>query len=505
MSLAACAWVIISCSSMGTLAAVLFLLQRTRKSDARFRLLAENSSDLIAIHSLDGSFVWVSPSIERLLGYTPREILGVFPHTLIHPDDLPGTDRPFQPVEEPTRITYRIRKKDGTYLWFETVIQPIYSPRGEMTQLQTASRDVSEQEEAKQLYRFLIRHLPNISVFLFDRHTRHLVADGTLVNQTLHTLDLEGRTLWEVFPDDIAQVLAPFYTSVFSGEPKITEQHFRTNTYRIHFLPIHGATGGIDLAMAVFLDVTEEKARTRVLEDQTQDLERSNRDLEQFANVASHELKAPLRRISGFAELLAAEYEGRLSLEADDYIHHITDGVAALQAVIESLLTYSRVQTKAIRFEWVDTEAVFLAAMGNLAAQVRETRAKVFHKHLPRSVTANETLLRQLFENLIGNAIKFNTTGRSPEVRVSCRRDLLDWEFSVADNGPGIDPEHHNKVFTMFSRLRPEIEGTGIGLALCKKIVGIHRGRIWFDSDPGRGTTFRFTIPARSPDEITQH
>jgi PAS domain S-box-containing protein len=487
-----------------------FLVARLRRSEERFRLLAENASDMIAVHKTDGTYLWVSPSVERLLGYTPRELVGKNPYTLFHPDDVPhirGTAHEPALSGTTVRVTYRIRRKDNTYLWFESLTQPIYNSKGEVVQLQTASRDVTEQKRARDLYRFLIRHLPDTSVFLFDREFRHLVADGTITGRTIPPVDnLEGKSLWEVFPEDMAIELSPFYQGLFkNGAPIRIEKSFRTRTYNIHFLPVHGALGDVELGMAVFHDVTTQKATVAALEDQTADLERSNRDLEQFANVASHELKSPLRRISSFAEIMAEEYEGLLSDEADEYLNHIIDGVESLRSVIESLLTYSRVQTDRMHMDWVDMNEIVLEAVKNKAGAIRDSGAQVTKTVLPNLVTGDDVLLRQLIENLIGNAIKFNTTGRRPLVKISAKRLLLDWEFSVTDNGPGLDPAYGLKVFTMFQRLHPEVPGTGIGLALCKKIVGIHRGRIWYEGHQGEGTTFKFTISARSPDEVTQH
>jgi signal transduction histidine kinase len=373
---------------------------------------------------------------------------------------------------------------------------------------ENTNRDLVAQSEALQraqnAYRLLVYHLPDTSVFLFDDSFRHLVAEGAVLDHVGVPARSGDLTLWEVFPRDIAQELHPHYYRIFKGsEPWEVEQVFRTRVYRVHFIPIAGLQGQTELGMAVFTDITEQKSTLVALQDRTQDLERSNRDLEQFANVASHELKSPLRRISGFAELLAEEYEGLLSEEADDYIHHIIDGTDSLRSVIESLLTYSRVTTDRSHLGWVDMNEVLREAHRNLLELIREREAVVTCEPLPDQVAGDRTLLRQLLENLIGNAIKFNTTDRTPQVRISARRDLLDWVFTVTDNGPGLDPALDHRVFAMFQRIHPEVEGTGIGLALCKKIVGIHRGKIWYEPAPHGGTSFIFSLSARSPEEVT--
>lgn len=489
--------------SLGVLFALLFRLHR---SEQRFRLLAESASDMVSLHKEDGTYTWVSPSSKALLGRTPEELLGVHPKDLVHPDDLQACREamrgalklPHQKASH--RAVCRMQRKDGSFVWVETHTESTPSSCGKGLQIRSAARDVSRRMQAENLYRLLIANLPNTSVFLFDRRMAPLVAEGTVATM------FRGAGNRIELPADVVRVLAQHHQAALRGEVNVIEESFRMRRYRIHFMPVNGRMedGRHDMGMIVFQDITEESAVVAALEDQTADLERSNRDLEQFANVASHELKAPLRRISSFAELLATEYQGALSGEADRYLDHIIDGVNTLHGVIESLLTYSRVQTDKSRMDWVDMRQVYADALANLGPLINERGAKVTSGgSLPDMVTGDAGLLRQLLENLIGNAIKFNTTGVSPRVHVTAKRDLVDWQFAIQDNGPGIDEAFRNKVFLMFSRLRPDVEGNGIGLALCKKIVGIHRGRIWYESAVGHGTTFYFALSARSPEDVT--
>ena len=493
----------------GSLVALFVVVYRLRHSEERFRLLAENASDLVVLHSPDGRWVWASPSVHRILGYTPAEMIGRDAYELFHPDDQERIrESSHEPVLEEKdgagiRTTYRIQHREGHYIWLETLTQPILK-NGEVVQLLTSSREVTARKEAEYLYRYLIRNLPQTSVLLFDSSFRHLVAEGPLLGNTLvpEGKNLEGRKLWEVFPEDVAATLAPLYSKTLRDQPTRKVQAFRTRLYDAFFLPVHDSTGFVRAGMAVFTDITDKQARLRQVQERTADLERSNRDLEQFAHVASHELKSPLRRIGGFSEILSEEYRGHLSDEADEYLDHIAEGVRSLEEVIDSLLVYSRVQSDRLQLGWVSPEGVLREAVGNLASLIRVKGATVRAEGLPELLTGDEVLIRQLFENLIGNAVKFNTTGRVPEVRVRCFRTLLDWEFHIEDNGPGLSEAYRDKVFTMFQRLHPDVEGTGIGLALCKKIVSLHRGKIWFESK-GDGTTFKFTLPARSPEEAT--
>ena len=235
---------------------------------------------------------------------------------------------------------------------------------------------------------------------------------------------------------------------------------------------------------------TEEKLRRTMAE-----LARSNADLDQFASVASHDLQEPLRIVSSYVQLLAKRYRGRLDTEADEFIEFAVDGARRMQQLIRDLLSYARVGTRGKPFAAVAADQAADEAIGNLGGMAARHEAEVSRDGLP-TVTADRTQLVQLFQNLISNGIKFHAD-RPPKVHVSARRSDGGWTFSVRDNGVGIDGKYADRIFAMFQRLhtRQEYPGTGIGLAVCKRIVERHGGRIWFDSEPGQSTTFQFTIP----------
>jgi len=237
--------------------------------------------------------------------------------------------------------------------------------------------------------------------------------------------------------------------------------------------------------------------RTRDLATQAQELARSNAELEQFAYVASHDLQEPLRMVASYTQLLARRYRGRLDANADDFIGFAVDGVTRMQTLINDLLTYSRIGSQAKELVDVDCETVFDQAMQNLTTSLRENGATVTHDSLP-VVRGDVTQLVQLFQNLIGNAIKFHDAA-PPRVHVSAQTAGRDYRFSFLDNGIGIDPEYQEKIFVIFQRLhnRSEYPGTGIGLAICKKIVERHGGHIWVESQTGKGSNFCFTMPNR--------
>jgi signal transduction histidine kinase len=230
-------------------------------------------------------------------------------------------------------------------------------------------------------------------------------------------------------------------------------------------------------------------------------LARSNADLEQFAYVASHDLQEPLRAVTSYAELLEMKYSDVLDEKAMKYLFHMTSGVTRMQVLINDLLSYSRVGTRGKEFAPTDMGEVLDEALQNLQGAIEESGAKVTHDPLP-VVEADAMQMRQLFQNLVGNAIKFRGE-RPPGVHVSAEKQEDAWLFGVRDTGIGIEPKYNERIFEIFQRLhgRTEYEGTGIGLALCRRIVERHGGRIWVESEPGAGTTFYFTIPIGRGDE----
>jgi light-regulated signal transduction histidine kinase (bacteriophytochrome) len=242
---------------------------------------------------------------------------------------------------------------------------------------------------------------------------------------------------------------------------------------------------------------TKELAQTTdELKQTASELSRSNAELQQFAYVASHDLQEPLRMVMSYLQLLSRRYKGKLDADADEFIHFAVDGASRMQGLINDLLAYSRVGTQGKPFEPTDCEAIVDRAITNLQITIQETGAVITREPMPR-VMADPTQLTSLFQNLIGNAIKYRQKDRPPEVHLGVEQKDGDWMFFVRDNGIGIDQKYWDRVFVIFQRLhgRGEYEGTGIGLAVCKKIVERHGGHIWVDSEPGRGSTFFFTMP----------
>ncbi|WP_336246634.1 ATP-binding protein [Gloeobacter morelensis] len=244
-------------------------------------------------------------------------------------------------------------------------------------------------------------------------------------------------------------------------------------------------------------------AQAQLLEQETQqrrELARSNTDLEQFAYVASHDLQEPLRMIGSYLQLLEQRYQDKLDPDAQEFIGYAVDGARWMQTLINDLLAYSRVGTRTERLGRIDADAALDHALTNLKPTIEKSGATVSRAALPK-VIADATQLAQVFQNLVGNALKFHSP-EPPQVDIGVRRAAGEWVFSVADNGIGIEAPYCERIFAVFRRLHPRGDyiGTGIGLAICKKIVERHGGRIWVESQPGRGSTFFFTLPEPTGD-----
>ena len=263
----------------------------------------------------------------------------------------------------------------------------------------------------------------------------------------------------------------------------------------IEDLVLRDAGGRVTGIRSTVLDITDRKRAEEDLKKTMEDLARSNKELEQFAYVASHDLQEPLRMVSSYVDLLARRYKGKLDADADEFIAYAVDGSRRMQRMIEDLLAFSRVGTRGKPLQPTDANVALDHALSNLQVAIEEARAVVTHDPLP-TVMADETQLVQLFQNLIDNAVKFR--GKDPpRCHVSAQDNGNAWVFSVRDNGIGIDPQYFDRIFVIFQHLHParRYQGTGIGLSICKKIVERHGGRIWIESQKGKGSTFFFSIP----------
>lgn len=274
-------------------------------------------------------------------------------------------------------------------------------------------------------------------------------------------------------------------------------------TYLNTKFPLLDVDGEVRSIAGIWTDISGQKVLAENLNNKNTELEASNKELEQFAYVASHDLQEPLRMVSSYMQLLETRYRDKLDQDAKEFIDYAVDGANRMQRLIQDLLEFSRVGTRGKAPEPVDSSVALGEALQNLKMSIEETKAKITHDEMPM-LMADFNQLVQLFQNLIGNGLKFRSE-KPPEINITVKQSGVFAEFAVKDNGIGLDVKHADRIFIIFQRLnsREQFEGTGIGLAICKKIVERHGGTIWVESQPEKGSTFRFTFPL-VPDQVTE-
>lgn len=286
------------------------------------------------------------------------------------------------------------------------------------------------------------------------------------------------------------------------SDDKMLERAKITEPFGYMIKPFEERELTVTIEIALYKHRTEQKLKRfadtleRRVAERTEKLERSNRDLEEFAYVASHDLQEPLRMITGYLQLISKRYRGKMDKDADEFIDYAVDGAKRMNGMINDLLSYSRVKRKGRPLKSTRCSEVIQKVLSNLSLTIRESGAEITSDALP-TVRADETQLAQVFQNLISNAIKFRDE-RPLKIHIGVEEQDEEWVFSVSDNGIGIEPQYRERIFAIFQRLHGtgKYPGTGIGLAVCKRIVERHGGRIWAESDYGKGATFYFTIPA---------
>jgi light-regulated signal transduction histidine kinase (bacteriophytochrome) len=290
----------------------------------------------------------------------------------------------------------------------------------------------------------------------------------------------------------------PHTSTCRDGKQHIVEVHEPAlgGYFIVSTTPLFGPDGHLIGSVHVAHDITERKRIEDELRKTVAELRRSNQDLEQFAYVASHDLQEPLRNVTLFSQLFLRKYGDTISGEGKEYLDFVIEGSTRMSTLIHDLLDFSRITTRGEAFVPVDMNNAVEDACTNLQALIQESESSVTYDHLP-VVNADPVQIRQVFQNLIDNAVKYRSA-EPPRVHIAAEQQNGEWIFSVKDNGIGIAPEYHEKIFQLFKRLhtRQKYSGTGIGLSLVKKIIERHGGRIWVDSAEGRGATFFFTLRA---------
>ena len=481
-----------------------------RKQAERAALLlsaiVDSSDDAIISKDLNGIITSWNKSAERIFGYTAAAAIGRPVTILIPLDRLDEEPKILARLRNGERVdhfeTVR-RRKDGTLFDISLTISPVKNAHGTIVGASKIARDISERKRAEAellaseaRFRQLADTMPQIvwtarpDGYLDYYNERWYEFTGL-------ARGIHGDASWEgiLHPDDALRCRETWYHAVGSGKPYNIEYRFwdrRELGWRWFIgraLPVRNSEGNIVKWFGSCTDIDDQKR----VED---DLRRANQDLEQFAFSASHDLQEPLRGIKLYSELLASTYGERLDNQALEFLGYMRSGATRLEMLVRDLLSYTQVTKFEKSVEPGDAAEALTLALANLAGIISETGAQITAGPLP-SLRVHGTHLQQLFQNLIGNAIKYRRPDRPPMVHVTSDRQDGGWIFAVSDNGIGIAPEYRENIFGLFKRLHnsDEYSGTGIGLAICKRIVDRYQGRIWVESEPGSGSTFRFTLP----------
>ena len=492
--------------------------------EARYRGLLEAAPDAMVVVNQGGEIVLLNVQAEKQFGYSRDELLGLQVRTII-PEGFAerlitdGTRTAAEALAQQigTGIELIGRRKDASGFPIEIMLSPLQSADGIL--VTAAIRDITERKEAEKhlaqmesRYRGLLEAAPDAMVLMN--------TDGGIVLLNLqaekqfqyHRDELAGRPLRTIIPEvwtiiaDVKQRIAGALRSAGNSKAQEIGAGIEFNGRRKDnsdfpievTLSILQTAEGVLVTVAIRDITTRKKAEAQLLQTM-QELNRSNEELGQFAYIASHDLQEPLRMVASYTQLLSKRYKGKLDGDADQFIAFAVDGANRMQLLIQDLLAYSRIGTKGSELLATSSENALERAIVNLAGAIEDSGALVTHDLLP-SVLADQRQLVQLFQNLVGNAIKYQGAG-VPRIHVSCNRSAgAKWLFSVQDNGLGIEAKYFERIFGMFQRLhkREEFAGTGIGLAICKKIVERHGGEISVESQLGHGSTFRFALPESS-------
>jgi PAS domain S-box-containing protein len=483
--------------------------------EGRYRGLLEAAPDAMVVVNPSGDIVLLNVQAEKQFGYRRDELVGQkvkniipegFAERLVADGLRSAEDALAQQIG--TGIELIARRKNGSEFPIEIMLSPLDSAEGIL--VTAAIRDISVRKEAEKhlarmegRYRGLLEAAPDAMVVVNQKGDIVLLNVQAEKQFGYHRDELVGQRMKNIIPAGFAERLIA--DALRSTEDALAQQigtgieitgRRKDGTefpIEIMLSPLESAEGV--LVTAAIRDITTRKVAEAHLLYKVEELNRSNEELGQFAYIASHDLQEPLRMVASYTQLLARRYKGRLDSDADEFITFAVDGANRMQRLIQDLLAYSRVGTKGKDLLVTSSEEALQRAILNLRGAIADSGAMVTHDPLP-AVMADETQLVQLFQNLIGNAIKYQNPG-VPRIHISAiKNGGGKWTFSVRDNGLGIDPQYFERIFVMFQRLhkREEFAGTGIGLAICKKIVERHGGEISVQSQPGKGSTFSFAL-----------
>jgi PAS domain S-box-containing protein len=486
------------------------------RSNERFKTAFDEGAIAMAITSLNGELLKVNRAFCELTGYSEQDLSGIGFQKLTYPDDLATNLTGFNEILTGGKSSFRMEKryirKDGEIIWVDISTAPVRDQFGNIEYMVTHIQDINERKKSENELRYSREKLDialesgHIGIWERDLRSDKMVWDKRMEN----IFNLEHGTFrgdYSAFEELINEEDLPHYRKALRialEYGSLFETIFRTN-HRTGISKhistkaiVNKDDKGTPISLSgICFDVTgmKEGAEKDILK-LNEELLRSNRELESFAYVASHDLQEPLRMVASFTQMLSQRYGDKLDENAREYIKYAVDGSKRMYDLINGLLAYSRIQTKGKEFSDVDMASVFDKVTYNLGLVLEDKKVKIRKNELP-VVFADESQMIQLVQNLFENALKFNKS--KPVIDFSSTDKGDCYEFSVRDNGIGIESQYFERIFKIFQQLMPkdEYEGTGIGLAICRRITERHNGKIWVESVPGKGSSFFFTIPKK--------
>ena len=531
-----------------------FLASQTAKalieSEDRYRFLYEHNPSMYFTVDCEAVILSVNQFGAEQLGFTVNELVGQSVLKVFHAEDKEAaTSNIMRCVNNIGKLFHwELRKlhRDGTMIWVKETARAVKGTDGKITvlivceditelkELENILRETQDtlelkvQERTKELskcnirlesdigeikrieralreseekFRALAENSPDV-ISRLDKELRYKYVNHGSNTLGLSSENLIGKKIEDITPlNGITKIWMESARKVFkTGEIQEMEYEFPSihglKFFHSYMVPEYDG-GEIESLLVISHDVTQRKQLEEELKETVKELMHSNEELRQFAYVASHDLQEPLRTITSFTQLIERRYKNKLDSDADEFIEYIVDAAKRMQTLINDLLNYSRVTTRKKEFELICLEDILEAALNNLNTAIYENDAEVTYENLPKMMAEPGQMI-QLFQNLIGNAIKFRKQQVPPKIHIKVYKHKNQYIFSVRDNGIGMEPQYAERIFTIFQRLhtKEEYEGTGIGLAISKKVVEIHGGRIWVESEPGKGSTFYFTIPS---------
>lgn len=462
--------------------------------------VVDSSADAIYSNDLNGIVTSWNKSAELLFGYGAEEIIGRPISAIVPADRVDDESRILGLLRKEDRIehfeTVR-RRKDGRLLDISLTISPIRHGQGHIVGVVKIAREIAEMKRAERNNRLLSAIVDSSDDAIISKDLNGIITSWNKSAERLFgytEAEIVGRPVTTLMPPDRMEEEPFILARIRKGE---RVDHFETVRRRkdgilidisLTISPIKDRSGTIIGASKIARDITEQK---RIYAE----MKRANQDLEQFAFSVSHDLQEPLRTIKVYSQLLDRRYRDRFDAEGIELLQFLCNGATRMEALVNDLLAYTRVMQSPAVPQITDANQALDGALTSLAGAIAESGAQLSWDPLP-SLPIHEAHLQLLFQNIIGNAIKYRSPNRTPAINITAGRQDGNWTFAICDNGIGIEPEFREKIFGLFKRLHTadEYAGTGIGLSICQRIAEQYHGRIWVESEPGKGSVFRFTL-----------